>query len=442
MITRLAFYFLHRYAGASVELREKAKLFLYLILFTFIFLLGLYLAGRFALNLKMTSYVILSFCLSLLVMLFVLRAGRYHIAVNLFSLVFAAGVIFLTFYGQIGRSRPDYLSNFSYYPVLVIFTALFCRPSWVIIYTLILIISGVISYVIATGYLLNTDMNLLAKGMLIDNTGAIIFSFILCFTIVMINRRITRATRQEERAKELRSELEIARLIQSNLLPAGIDDDPRINIYPNYIPMEEIGGDFYDFFTTGDETHVFIADVSGHGIPGAFMALITKVALLHAIHDSTTTIDVVKKINDVLCGCTVLGHFVSCFYCRIDKSTKKIRYTSAGHFPQILYRRRDNSFRELYTRGTVMGWIRQIEIAEESFDLESGDRLVLFTDGVTECTNMCNEMFTEERLKSLIAKNAALTAQGLSIQIIRDLTDFITPKPFNDDLTLITIDIH
>ena len=77
-----------------------------------------------------------------------------------------------------------------------------------------------------------------------------------------------------------------------------------------------------------------------------------------------------------------------------------------------------------------MGWNSQIEISEETVDLESGDRLVLYTDGVTECKNRSGEMFTEERLKSLIAKNVALTAQGLSIQIIRNPVELITPGPF------------
>lgn len=442
MTARIISYFLQRYADAPVEMREKAKLFLYLILSTFAFLFILFFVCKYAINLRMTTYVILGYCLGLLASMAILRTGKYHLAVNFFSLLFAAGIIFLTFYGQVGRAREDYITNIYFFPIVIIFTALFCRPSWIVVITLILIASGTASFVLMTRSPADAAFFAVAKGAFIDSTAAIIFAFILCFTIVMLNRRITSAARHEERTKELHSELEIARLIQCNLLPAGLAEDPRISIYPNYIPMEEIGGDFYDFFTSGEEIHVFIADVSGHGIPGAFMALITKVALLHAIHDSESTTDVVKKINEVLCGCTVLGNFVSCFYCRIDKSLKKIRYTSAGHFPQILFRRRDNSFHELHTKGTVMGWNRQIEILEESVDLESGDRLVLYTDGVTECMNRSGEMFTEERLKSLIAKNVALTAQGLSIQIIRNLVEFTTPGPFQDDLTLITIDIN
>jgi hypothetical protein len=442
MIERITYFFLHRYADRPVEIREKAKLFLYLILSTFAFLFILFFVCKYALNLHMTTYVILAYGMGLTVSIVILRTGNYHLAVNFFSMLFAAGIIFLTFYGQIGRERNDYITNIYYFPIIIIFTALFCSPSWIVVITLVLIASGTVSFVLFTRAPTDAAFFSVAQGAFIDSTGAIVFSFIICFTIIMLNRRITRTRRQEERTKELNAELEIARLIQSNLLPAGLAEDPRISIYPNYIPMEEIGGDFYDFFTSGDEIHVFIADVSGHGIPGAFMALITKVALLHAIPDSGSTTEVVKKINDVLCGCTVLGNFVSCFYCRINKSSKQIRYTSAGHFPQFLYRRRDDSFRELYTRGTVMGWNRRIELNEESVDLESGDRLVLFTDGVTECMNAKGEMFAEERLKSLIAKSAALTAQGLSIQIIRSLVDFITPEPFHDDLTLITIDIN
>lgn len=441
MFERMKSFFLYRYAGSSIELREKAKLFLYLIFCTFGFIIALDLACNFALNLVMTSHVIKAFGVSLLGILVMLRYGRYHLAVNSYSFVFAAGVIFLSFYGQFIAGGLSYITNFYYFPALIIFTALFCRPSWVIFITFLLVASGIVSFA-AFRDTSNVEGLAVATGVMIDNTGAVIFSFILCFTIVMINRRIARATRQEERNKEISSELEMARLIQTNLLPAGIIDDPRISIYPNYIPMEEIGGDFYDFFTSGNELHVFIADVSGHGIPGAFMALITKVALLHAIPQSDSTIGVVRQINEVLCGCTVLGNFVSCFYCRIDRVTRKIRYTSAGHFPQIMYRRRDNSFRELHTRGMVMGWKRDIRLHEDTIDLESGDRLVLFTDGVTECMDATGRMYGEERLQSLVAKNAALTAQGLSIQIIRNLLDFAAPEPFHDDLTLITIDIN
>jgi serine phosphatase RsbU (regulator of sigma subunit) len=151
---------------------------------------------------------------------------------------------------------------------------------------------------------------------------------------------------------------------------------------------------------------------------------------------------VLHRINQVLCDSTVLGNFVSCFYCRIDKAGHTLSYTSAGHIPQVLYRNRDRSFRELYLKGTVLGWSKNIILLEETIPLEAGDRLVLFTDGVTECMNSSREMYSSERLCAFIAEKGDLPAEEFSMRLLRDLVGFSENEKFHDDLTLITIDVN
>ncbi|MBP7736881.1 MAG: serine/threonine-protein phosphatase [Spirochaetes bacterium] len=442
MIKNITMFFLSPYANAPVETREKAKLFLYLITSSLAFITILFIVLNTLMELTVTNYIIFGLCLGLVVSLTLLRKGRYHGAVNFFSLLFTAAIIFLGFYGQIGRGRIDYITNFYFFPVIIIYTALFCRPSWIIFTTTLLLICGVASYLLNYSNPIGTQFMPVAQSALVDYTSSVVLTLLLCVTIIKLNGKITEAARREEHTRELHAELEIARLIQSNLMPETPAGDPRISIFATYIPMEEIGGDFYDFHSSGDELHIFIADVSGHGIPGAFMALITKVALLHAISGAGATTEVLHRINEVLCDCTVMGNFVSCFYCRIDKAAKTIRYTSAGHIPQLLYRREDSSFRELYSKGMAMGWAGNIALNEETIDLEAGDRLILFTDGVTECMNARREMYSDTKLRDFISRNRDLPVEAFSRGLIKSLVDFSRDETFNDDLTLITIDIN
>ncbi len=442
MIKNITMFFLSPYANAPVETREKAKLFLYLITSSLAFITILFIVLNTLMELTVTNYIIFGLCLGLVVSLSLLRKGRYHGAVNSFSFFFTAAIIFLGFYGQIGRGRIDYITNFYFFPVIIIYTALFCRPSWIVFTATLLLICGVASFLFNYSNPIGAQFMPVAQSALVDYTSSVVLTLLLCVTIIKLNGKITEAARREEHTRELHAELEIARLIQSNLMPETPAGDPRISIFATYLPMEEIGGDFYDFHSSGDELHIFIADVSGHGIPGAFMALISKVALLHSISGAVPTTDVLHRINEVLCDCTVLGNFVSGFYCRIDMATKKIRYTSAGHIPQILYRRRDNSFRELYSKGMVMGWANNIKLTEETIDLEAGDRLILFTDGVTECMNSHREMFSDEKLRDFIERNVHLPVELFSKNLIMNLINFSKDEKFHDDLTLIALDIN
>ncbi len=442
MINNITTFFLSRYRDAPIEIREKARLFLYLITSTFTFISLFFVVVNMTLDLRVTNHILLSMGLGIVISLSLLKRGRYHVAVNFFSIIFVAGITFLIFYGQIVRGTGDYVTNLYFFPVIVIYTALFCRPWWIVFTTIQLLAVSIASYLINHIYPVSDAQMRSAYGTLVDSAGSTIITLALCFTITVLNRRITEAARREEHTRELHAELEIARIIQSNLMPEAPTDDPRISICANYLPMEEIGGDFYDFLSSGNELHIFVADVSGHGIPGAFMALISKVALIHSQTDSGTTTDVLCHINDVLCDCTVLGNFVSGFYCRIDKSSKKIHYTSAGHIPQILFRRRDKSFHELYSKGMVMGLESNIPLAEKTIDLESGDRLILFTDGVTECMNSKREMFSEERLRDFIMQNSHLPVDTFSASLITHLVDFSRDEKFHDDVTLITLDIN
>ncbi len=131
---------------------------------------------------------------------------------------------------------------------------------------------------------------------------------------------------------------------------------------------------------------LFIADVSGHGLPGAFLAMMTKVAL-ESVQSRESTGAVLSIVNDVICRATVNNNYVTAFLCAIDTRTKMLKFSNAGHFPPLVYRPSSGEFMELSAKGTPLGWFRNIIIEEKEIGLVPGDRLVLFTDGITECMN-------------------------------------------------------
>jgi len=242
------------------------------------------------------------------------------------------------------------------------------------------------------------------------------------------------------RNQEIARELEIARLLQERLLPEKVLDVPGYRVQGTYIPMDEVGGDFYDYRPREGFIDLFIADVSGHGLPGAFLSTIVKMGLDFISHRASTS-GVQYRLNDLIRRSTVLNNFVTAFFCSLDTEKNILKYCNAGHMPPLLFRRGSGEFFELNTRGTILGWIEDPLFEEKEFSLHPGDRLVLYTDGITECVDPSNDLFGEERLKELIRTNPSLEPEQLSAMIISALRDFSGSEKFDDDVTLVIFDV-
>jgi PAS domain S-box-containing protein len=242
------------------------------------------------------------------------------------------------------------------------------------------------------------------------------------------------------RNHEIEQEMEVARLLQHRLLPERIIELPGYDSHAEYIPMDKVGGDFYDYTCQDRFIDLFIADVSGHGLPGAFLAMMTKMSL-ESVIDRQSTSRTLGLVNDVICRSTVNSNYVTSFLCRIDTRSNNITFSNAGHVPPLVYRRNSGEVHELNARGMPLGWFRNLQIEEKEFQLLSGDRLVLYTDGITESMDPRRELFGDDRFREFIVANSALTPVDFCDTLLARLREFSQNDKFDDDLTLIVFDV-
>jgi serine phosphatase RsbU (regulator of sigma subunit) len=239
---------------------------------------------------------------------------------------------------------------------------------------------------------------------------------------------------------ELQKEIKTASLIQQKILPPNKLEINGFKCSFLNISMDAVGGDFYDYQIREDEIDLFIADVSGHGLPAAFLATITKLAFSN-ISDRSNIIEVIKKLNKTILEYTVMDYFVTTFYCTINIKAKSLRFANSGHEPQFLYRKSDGEFIEMKSTSYPLGILDRVKSIEQTVQLASGDRLILYTDGITECNNPEFELWSVENLKEFIKENTEKNPVDFTNHLIRKIKRFAKQDKFNDDVTLVVIDI-
>lgn len=244
-----------------------------------------------------------------------------------------------------------------------------------------------------------------------------------------------------ERNTIIENDLQIARLLQRKILPESIPDVAGYRSHVAYIPMDKVGGDFFDFVEENGKVQIFIADVSGHGISGAFLATITKMAL-KATQERDIPSGVMGKINTAICESTVMSRFVTSFFCVVDTETNIMKYTNCGHVPPIIYKRAGDKFIELKTRGMPLGLFDEFEAEDREIQLEKDDRIILYTDGATECKKRkTKKMFGLERFQNYIRENRGMSPEEFTESFIKHLHEFSGREDFSDDFCLMVFDV-
>jgi sigma-B regulation protein RsbU (phosphoserine phosphatase) len=240
-----------------------------------------------------------------------------------------------------------------------------------------------------------------------------------------------------EAQKQLQAELDVARALQLAILPsvfpakAGCDGAARM------IPATTMGGDFYDFIELPDQRiGLVMADVSGKGVPAAFFMAVARTNLRElAIHHLDPS-DCLARTNDILCTQNPMDLFVTVFYCIFDPSNGVLCYANGGHNPPFL-RRAEGSIEALNgTGGLVLGAIPGVTYPSHTLQLRHADRLVLYTDGVTEAFNAADEAYGTTRLVAEIQAHGDGAAQGLIERICHSVADFAGAAAQSDDITL------
>jgi len=244
----------------------------------------------------------------------------------------------------------------------------------------------------------------------------------------------------EQAQAQLATELEVARALQAAILPARFPAQFGCDAAARMIPATTMGGDFYDFIELpAGQIGLVMADVSGKGVPAGFFMAVARTTLrdLAARHSSPGAC--LAEANGVLCSQNPLDLFVTVFYCVLDPVTGVLRYANGGHNPAYV-RRADGSVEALSGKGgLVLGVMPGVEFPDHAIQLHDGDRLVLYTDGVTEAFNAGNEPYGEERLVAEIRDHPAGTAASLIERICQSVTAFADGAPQSDDITLIVL---
>ncbi len=237
---------------------------------------------------------------------------------------------------------------------------------------------------------------------------------------------------------ELEKQIQIAQKIQSSLLPEAIPYISNAKVSFKYQPMMGVGGDFIDFYYKNkDELILFICDVSGHGVPAAFLATMVKMTIQNCYERMLKPTEALKKIHNSLIG-KMSGHFISAIYCSIDLITGVLRYSNAGHLP-IIQITKDGSAKYISSKGRVISEILPVKVEEQVILLSEGDKIILYTDGITEARNSSNEMLGEDRLLAIVEENYTQTTNELCNIIYNSVLTFTGDNTgqFTDDITIL-----
>jgi sigma-B regulation protein RsbU (phosphoserine phosphatase) len=254
--------------------------------------------------------------------------------------------------------------------------------------------------------------------------------------VAKLNAQVEWSRTERERRRREQIELEDARDIERRLLPTDIPQIPGYEISGSWQPASNVGGDYFDVLSLGEErAGLCIADVVGKGVPAALLMSNLQAAVKAAGPDSLQPSRLAAKLNQAMSQHLAQGKFITFFYGVLDGPARKLTYTSAGHNPPILMRA-DGSHLRLEQGGAALGLFETWNYEEGQVDLKSKDRLVLFTDGVTEASNMGGEEYGESRLLSLLRDNRGLRATDLQTTIMQAVMQF-TGGALEDDATLI-----
>ena len=244
----------------------------------------------------------------------------------------------------------------------------------------------------------------------------------------------------QEREKQIQGELKLGRVVQSGILPATMADYGRLRTAVHYTTMGEVGGDFYDFVTDDSgATRFLLADVSGHGVPAALLTSMIKVAFHDAARDALGPAEILARLDHSFVKLVRASFYMTAVCGTIDPDGT-LRYSVGGHPPPIQFVRESASIHTLPGRGKIIGLIEQDDkFEEERIRLAPGDRIAVFTDGMSETQGKDNEVFGRERIESIVRRTGTLPLPR-SLQTITGELQTFARAGLQDDVTLMLLE--
>ncbi len=258
---------------------------------------------------------------------------------------------------------------------------------------------------------------------------------------------VERLLLESQEKLRLESELEIAREVQNQLFPRAAPEVVGLQLYGVCKPARTVSGDYYDFLRLGqNRVGLVVGDVSGKGISAALLMASIQSALHAQFYDGfspagasratpVSTAEVVDRLNRQLFESTPMEKYATFFYAVYDGATRKLTYTNAGHPAPILFHR--GTCERLEAGGTVLGLLSPVKYEQAEVELEAGDLLLAFTDGISEPENIFGEEFGEAALLELARRALGSSPEVLAEEIYRRVTDWTGSPELQDDMTLL-----
>ena len=281
----------------------------------------------------------------------------------------------------------------------------------------------------------NLSRRLLATPHLVNHLGFAVFLLSLGYVGVRI------VFANERRLLSIDKELEIARQLQFSILPTAVPEIQNLRIAVSYRPMTAVAGDFYEFVAAdGKRVGFLVADVTGHGVPAALIASMIKVATQPVETCAHDPREVLRGLNRILFK-QLHEQYVSAAYLWIDTEHGKALYSAAGHPP--LLRWREGRLERIESNGLLLGVLPDPEYPVRELAIRTGERLLLYTDGLIEPQNASGESFGDRKLEEVIRKNQSRPPAELLEQMLSEIRAWQPPSlPQQDDITLVVIDVR
>ncbi len=247
-------------------------------------------------------------------------------------------------------------------------------------------------------------------------------------------------TQLESLKKDLTTARDIQQYILPQVFPPFPEESDKMDVYASMEAAKDIGGDFYDFFRIDDERFAFvIADVCGKGIPAALFMAVSRTMIRSKGSQCDNAGECLTESNRLLASYSVDCMFLTVFYAIYNTNTGFITYCNAGHNPPHLLRA-NGTIEELpMARNMIVGAFDDIEYKEDTLQLEHGDTLVMFTDGVTEAMNGAEQEFGVERLDNILSGMAGKGSQQIVEAVKAGVSDFVDDAEQSDDITMLVL---
>lgn len=240
------------------------------------------------------------------------------------------------------------------------------------------------------------------------------------------------------RGNYLEGEMQLARRVQSELLPKAASVSPHIDFAASAVAADHVGGDFYDLFESDSgKVSIVLGDVSGKGIPAALLASVLQGAIRSstaARHETAC-----ERINAMLCERSVSGQFATLFWGIFDPLSGTLKYVNAGHGSPLLIKKAQGRTEKLSEGGPVLGLLPRAGYSASTVQIEAGDTLVVYSDGISEAENAKQEEFGDERVVELGAASADLEPKEICAKIMNEVDAYSHSNSAPDDRTLLVI---